>query len=277
MFEDISRTRWTLVAEVVLIEALLLVIIVFFVIPLVRLPGIISSLLWLSVAVAIIIGQGKLHHRDLGWRKEAIVPGILVFFAIWGILQVIGLILCEIQFGTLPFNPLWAQSGILLVLYPLFSQIFGNTLYEESVFRGFLLPQFYLLMNKKPNRVKRDMLFALLVSNSLFSAEHIPIRLISGYPLIELPFNLFIQGLIGILFSLVYLRTKNLFITMGIHSLWNTPTWILNVDAIGTVYFSAAQWMLIPITGILIVFWSKIVRFTDNQRSQKTPSSGFAL
>jgi membrane protease YdiL (CAAX protease family) len=65
---------------------------------------------------------------------------------------------------------------------------------------------------------------ALLISQGLFALSHIPNRIYLGMKPNEIAVDLLMLLGWGTLYTIVYLRTDNLFIVVGIHALGNTPT-----------------------------------------------------
>ena len=100
-----------------------------------------------------------------------------------------------------------------------------TALWEETAFRGFLLPQLYLKLSG--HRWVR-LWGALLLSQIVFAAAHIPahvmIRHLTGLPLLRM---LLLQGFAGILLGLLYLRTRNLWIAIGICLVAAALAWLL--------------------------------------------------
>ena len=99
----------------------------------------------------------------------------------------------------------------------------GNALFEEIAYRGFLFPQLYLRLAGCGSARKRLGL-ALLISQGLFALSHIPNRIYLGMTPSEIALDLLMLLGWGTIYTLIYLRTDNLFIVVGIHALGNTPT-----------------------------------------------------
>ena len=114
------------------------------------------------------------------------------------------------------------------------------------MYRAFLLPQ----LAKKFTRLsgsgspRTAFLFALLTSQTVFTLVHVPGRLAGGVEVGDLPVFLAAPFVLGVLFALVYARTGNLFVTIGLHALINDP--ILLVDAGGGI-------VLVPLLLVVIV------------------------
>ena len=105
----------------------------------------------------------------------------------------------------------------------LISQLFGNALFEEIVWRGFIFVQLFLLFERR--NVGRTLLKALFISQGLFALMHIPLQLVhfdvSGFSLL---FWLLATGIAGAIFAIIYVKTGNLYIAVGFHALFNEPT-----------------------------------------------------
>ena len=93
----------------------------------------------------------------------------------------------------------------------LISQLFGNALFEEIVWRGFIFVQLFLLL--KEREVRRALLKALLISQGLFALMHLPFQLIAwGSTWATLSFWLLATGIVGVIFAVVYIKTGNLYL-----------------------------------------------------------------
>ena len=67
----------------------------------------------------------------------------------------------------------------------------------------------------------------------MFTLIHVPGRLAGGVEVGDFPVFLAAPFVLRLLFALVYARTGNLFVTIGLHALINDP--VLLVDAGGVV------------------------------------------
>ncbi len=112
-------------------------------------------------------------------------------------------------------------------LASLLDQLIGTSFVEETFFRGFLLPQVFL----RASRLWRKGLslgVAFLISLALFVVSHVP-RLLSEADLAggSMTESLFWTVRFGSILTLTFLVTRNLFVCVGLHSLWNArPTLI---------------------------------------------------
>src|SRR5262249_7367140 len=141
---------------------------------------------------------------------------------IWGAAQGVHLVAAWLTYGTVALSGEWINPGFMIGL--VLTQIFGNALFEEIAYRGFLFPQLYLRAAALRTRPWTRLLLALLVSQGLFALSHIPNRIYLGMTPSEIALDLLMLLGWGTLYTLIYLRTDNLFIVVGIHALGNTPT-----------------------------------------------------
>lgn len=146
------------------------------------------------------------------------------------------------------------------------AQLFGNALYEEVAFRGFLLPQFF----RRFRRLGPAAAFVLapLLSQLLFALAHVPNRLwVTGLVPANLPGSLIPLFVLGLYFALVYLLTDNLFAVVGLHSLINVPMLTLVADEGGDLYSLNALVTLSTSLLIAGVWWWR--RTAVSERAQQ--------
>ena len=126
------------------------------------------------------------------------------------------------MYGSVALSAEWVNPAFMVGL--VLTQIFGNALFEEIAYRGFMFPQLYLRMTGLRARPWARLALALLISQGLFALSHIPNRIYLGMTPSEIALDLLMLLGWGTLYTLIYLRTDNLFIVVGIHALGNTPT-----------------------------------------------------
>lgn len=182
------------------------------------------NLLGLVVVVGgVIFGLARLRPADVGWRWSDLPQASLVLAIVWLATQAIAAALAMATTGTLSPHPLWAQRGVLGVLGLLLAQLVGNALFEEIGYRGFLFSQFAVrLRGIKDSRLRVTLAAAL--SLAIFAVMHLPNRVGQGYAGRDLALLILIALALGTLLLLLYLRTKNLPLVVGIHALMNAPT-----------------------------------------------------
>ncbi len=179
------------------------------------------GLMWLAFS-----RLGGLSWNDLGWRRSALIQAITVVVAFWLCTQGSLWIVSALRGDVPTWRWRWRGQGGA-VLAALNAQLLGNSLAEETLFRGYLLPQAYLRVARVSRR-RVALIAGLLAPLALSVLIHVP-RLvyeekIVGADLIE---SMFWTFWFGIALALVFLVTRNLFICVGLHAVWNArPTMI---------------------------------------------------
>jgi membrane protease YdiL (CAAX protease family) len=180
-----------------------------------------ATLLFVAVA-GIIFGLGRLRPSDVGLRLDKLGEGIIVTLAVWSLMQLIEVVGDIATSSTVTIAPSWIRTGFGSTLAWTAAMFLGAALYEEIAYRGFLFPQLYLKIGAT-NRAR--FWIALLFSQVVFAATHIPahitLRHLSGSALWT---TVLLQGITGGMLVLLYLRTRNLWISIGLHGLANAPT-----------------------------------------------------
>lgn len=216
-----------------------------------------NLIIFAVVVVGIVFGLGKLRPRDVGLRTAQIGPAVVATILIWVWMQIaIGVWSLASGHG-LSIDPTWAKFGALAVLGNLLGQFFGNALYEETVWRGVTLPQFYRRCAKRWP-AKRDLsmaalIAALVISQGLFALRHIPVRIWNGFTFSDLPVTLAGLFVTGVIFALLYLRTCNLFVVIGIHALYDAPTALLT-------HGGAPSQIALGLVMLALLLWPRVLR-----------------
>lgn len=123
----------------------------------------------------------------------------------------------------LGINPDWHGRSVWRTTGAFLGQLLGNALFEEILFRGVLFQQIRLHLLRRGNAPAKALVIALAVSQTLFALIHVPLRVSSGMALTALPGELALLFTLGVLLALLYWRTANLYVVVGIHALSNTP------------------------------------------------------
>ena len=229
------------------------------------LPGWLENLVTfgslLVVAVAVLYGLGRLSPADLGLGRKKLVQGLVTIGAVWGLNQVLAAALALASTGTVEVAPAWTTTGVGPTLLWTAVIFLTTALFEEIAFRGFLFPQLYLKLHGSH---RARFWIALLASQVLFAVAHIPghlfIRHLSGPPLWT---QVALQGVSGVLLLLVYLRTRNLWIAVGLHGLANAPTPLVS----GTMSWE------IPLL-VLLVGWPWLTRKPESHGFGRVEAAG---
>ncbi|HBS87556.1 MAG: hypothetical protein A2W91_00180 [Bacteroidetes bacterium GWF2_38_335] len=186
-------------------------------------PELISGLIWIVIFSILIFYVGKLKIKDLLLDRKRIKLGLKWTLILWIITNLFSIIYLIITKDELKIT-----DSINVSIGEFIGQLFGNAALEEMLFRGLFFIQFYLLFGQKVNN-KFAIILAILVSQVFWSVVHIPNRLLNRqieHLILEL-IRLFIYGVI---LTIIFIKTKNLILLVGAHSLLNVPFNLIEID-----------------------------------------------
>lgn len=225
---------------------------------------IINVLSALFILFLIIVKFGNLRLQDLGLKKQGILSGIFAFLMLSLLILISDFITGTKIFGYgygygYGYIVLWWNSNSLTSRIGEFvAQIFGNCLFEELFFRGFLLVQIW----KKLQKFKGGFIYSLLLSQILFALVHIPGFIASGYSLslsIICLTEVFINGL---LLAYTYIVTRNIYLSIAIHLIMDMGAFI-DIPLVQKNGFHSMG--LIVLTIVFLMLWTKnFARFGEN-------------
>lgn len=210
-----------------------------------------------ALVLVIILGVGRLRLYDIGLVRRNIMPGLVYTVGLWLVAQIVHLLAGLATHGTVSLNAEWLTYGVGFMIGLLLTQIFGNALFEEIAYRGFLVPQLYLRLERLRDRPWKRLFAALLISQTAFALSHIPNRIYLGMSAGDIAIDLLMLVGWGILYALLYLRTDNLFLVVGVHALGNTPTTIF---ATAPMLTGAGASMLIYLLAVTATFLYPMLR-----------------
>lgn len=179
------------------------------------------------IVTGVIFWIGTFRMRHLGLKSNNFKAGLLSLFFLWALLQIV-----QVTYGLLTSSNVgtvteWDQAGPIPIISGFLLFAIGKAFFDETVYRGFLMPQMHLKCQKYLKLDSRITLgIAIIASQSIYLIIQVP--LISEYLTTGINTTLILSSLfvLSIVNSLVYLRTKNLFIAIGIHVLWFHPVFI---------------------------------------------------
>jgi len=210
-----------------------------------------SLLVGAIVIGGVIFGYAHLAPADIGLTWAQLPVSVAYTLGLWALTQAINGLAGLIATGRLEFNTAWTQAGVTVLLGALLAQVCGNALLEEAGWRGFLLPQLYLRLSARMDR-RRRLILAMFGAQVLFAVMHIPNRLLNQrLALDELLLSLAFVFVLGVFFAGIYLRTGNLFLAIGVHALFNTPT-VLFTPVL------SSQAILGALTILVLVAWPRL-------------------
>ena len=218
--------------------------------------SLVGGLFSLAVVGIVLFGIGRLRAADVGWSARELGVGLLITLGAWMAINGVLAILAGLGGGVF-LDTAWKQPGTSAVVGALIGQLLGNALVEETVFRGFMLPQFYFKAAAK-FRHSAALFVAFVGTSALFAASHFPNRLfiqgLTGSELIWDQAGLFLMGLV---MATAFVVTRSLFAAVGLHALVNEPTPIVRAPSEAVMYavwggvtvFLLLTWWLVAVAG----------------------------
>lgn len=186
-------------------------------------PIVLAGLIEVVLLVGVVmVWIGGLRLRDLGLSWDHVPNAVIIAILVWGGVQaVLSGFAVSAQFEP-ALNPELTYgperfSGKLL------EATLGSAFIEEVMYRGFLVPQLYLLARAWTPSRKLQAAIALGLPQLYFGLNHIPAALRMGLPSDEAVAYVVLVVLVGFLFAALYLRTGNLFVAIAAHALVNNP------------------------------------------------------
>ena len=184
--------------------------------------GLLLCLAAVAILLSLILLAGRIKLDDVGLHRDYLGRGIGVVAMIWGASQVIGVLPRVVANRpvlldrTFEYGSRWELAGQFL-------SALGNATLEEIAFRGFLLVQLYLLLNRNNRNEEAAMTWASIVTVLVGSLAMLPRTL--PYPSLEVAATdqaILILG--GLFLCWLYFRTGNLFFVIGVHALLIAPS-----------------------------------------------------
>lgn len=185
-------------------------------------PTLVGSLLVLLVFGSVVFVVGRVSLTDVGWDRRSLGPALLTVVGFWALMQGALAVITITQESRVWLHPSWRGAGAWSLIGGVLAQLSGNALVEETVFRGFFFTQFRLRTQNLG--YLGSLAVAATSSAMLFALSHIPNRLfVKSVPMDQLMVDQAQLVVAGVLFTLVFVLTRNLFATTGLHALANDP------------------------------------------------------
>jgi membrane protease YdiL (CAAX protease family) len=204
---------------------------------------------WVALALTFvaIFGVGRLRATDVGWRVSAVWPALWITAIFWMSAQASLVLLALFSREELIWSPSWWGRDDS-VLGSLLDQAIGNSLVEETFFRGFLLTQIYLQATRiLPRRSALGL--TLTASSCIFALSHVPRLWAEGCAESSIRDELLWIAPWGLALALTFVVTKNLFVCVGLHTLWNARPGLIEAP---WERVKAVWWVL---TAVLVTGW----------------------
>lgn len=197
--------------------------------------------------ITLLLGMERVHPIAAGLKFREIPRGILIGASIWGLCQ-LGLAVVALgRHGSLSLYAGWAEPAAMIA--PLLRRFLTDVFAEEMFWRGIL---FIWILRRLDVRRWQDPLSrigaALLASQILFGLTRLPAQILDGSSRMIPPGPALVAFTVtGIFYALIYLRTKNIWLVMIVHtlSLWPLPLFTFELDPSKLVILISAV-LLIP-------------------------------
>lgn len=219
-------------------------------------PIVLAGLIELVVLVAVVmLWFGGLRPRDLGIRGQHLLNAALVALLVWGGVQSLLSGLGASGYFDAALNPALAlgpgRFGAKILEATL-----GSAFIEEVMYRGFLVPQLYLLARTWTSSRTIRATVAIGLPQLYFGLNHLPAAFRMHLPTAEAAIYIFHVVLVGLLFTALYLRTGNLFVAVVAHAMVNDPA---------PLFVAGPDPAIIALVGVcvLLLAWPTLHRWCD--------------
>lgn len=185
----------------------------------------VANVIGLAIVVGgVLVAWGGARGRELGLCAADVPRAVATTIAIWAALNA-GSVVADLWAGEpIELATGWRSPG--KQVGDLAGQLLGNALYEEIVFRAVLVVQIARWIERGSSPIgRRALRIAVVWSQVIFALMHLPNRVAMGAwgspadALVDLTW-LWLDGA-GL--AIVWLRTRNLLVVVGLHALSNTP------------------------------------------------------
>lgn len=231
-FQSIGETSWRIIVLFMMLDCVAVACINLIVFPsnvleifprvtagLINETLVVNLIMIAGLVYLLMIRCGKLTWADLGMKKGRLLAGFAATVVLWLATEAINAAVSLLFSGSINWSSVWETYGFSVVIGSFIAQVFGNALFEELAFRGFLMSQ----IGKKIPEGRWWTVIAVLVSQALFGLIHIPNRLYMGVEPDQMLLSIIMPAVLGIFFCVIYLVTDNLFFAIGVHALINVP------------------------------------------------------
>ncbi len=194
------------------------------------------------IVLAIILLAGDWTFRELGLKREHLLAGLAWTSAAWAVSAVLLLAASFILEGRPHLHPGWGSMLVTWTAGDAAARFFGTAFVEGIIYRGFMISAVFHALPAMGG--KKDALVALVISQMMAALPELPAAVMSGSAFYYLSARFALAFLLGLLVALVYLRTGNLFLSMGLHGLLLAPLPL----------FTAPEWLIrgLPVIAALV-------------------------
>jgi membrane protease YdiL (CAAX protease family) len=179
--------------------------------------------------------------------------------ALWIIVNLAIIVISLAGGSALSLDPAWHKP--LANIGTFLAQIFGNALYEEIVYRGFLTVQAILLLQRFGKMPA--VIGGVLIAQLFFATLHLPTLIAAGVSWDQALAFVPQAFAMGCMLAAIYLLTGNLLLAVAAHALTDSYMLIFSTPLAKASYAEFVYGML----ALALVLGS----WTVNKRKQKEP------
>ncbi len=183
-----------------------------------------------ALLVLALARFGRFRMSELGVKRAGVGRAVVVTAILWAAVQVVQSVAAIVVGDPVGVRLSWLTSarGVVPFLVGWVSIAFG----EEVFFRGFLQTQLSLKVRGRPAPVTA----AVFLASAAFALAHLPRLVMKQQPV--LPAMMTFLG-IGIVLGALFHATRNLYLSIGIHALFNWPVLLFDETLNHTLVLSA--------------------------------------
>ena len=182
------------------------------------------------ILLGCIFWVGHIHPRQLYMGFKKIPAGLLSLFFFWALIQASQILFAFTASQNMTVLRRWSAEESVLLTGAFLAMLLGKALFDEAVFRAYLIPQCYFKVSrliKLPEGLRLGA--SILITQILYVLVQLPfymafmndIRFISGVASLSL---------LSLLTTLLLLRTQNIYFGVVVHTLWYFPLFAVEVS-----------------------------------------------
>ncbi len=184
--------------------------------------------IWIAV-VYLLLEIDRFKSGEFGLNKHSVSEGLRAGFWLIILTNLLVLLLSFSDSDPLVVSQQFSSSQ--MIFRNLFAFIFNiliGAFIEEVIFRAYLIPQCFHFFKERISNNTLLIVIVVISTQSFFSLTHLPM-LVFRHEIAEstvLP-ELFRLSIMGIIFSIIYLRTQNLIFVTIVHAMVNLPLFVV--------------------------------------------------
>lgn len=179
----------------------------------------------LALFLILIVVIGRVTPWELGLKDgERLNKAVSIVFTTWLTIQMLNVIAGVTAPLSSNFNSQWTELGVVPVIGIFFGHLFGKVLFEELVFRGFLMVQ--LIKRFEPTGYSK--VLGIMAGMTVYLVTQLMGKDLEG--LSDRALLPVVAGVLlyGTLYSVLYLLTDNLYLVIGFRTLVAAPTYLFD-------------------------------------------------